>query len=137
MYNIRSGSNGGLESALFRLAQVQVDCGVMQYTKLTYGVYTRDSSGFRDMATAEPSAHHEGVALFYRKAEHFAIKELRLQGPNFINFQLVLVRWRWHIVECYIAPSGAFTIDDVISAIRTPTLRVRYPCGQQSQCQTG
>ena len=39
LYNIRSGRNGGLESALRAMKQMGVDCGVLLETKLTEGMY--------------------------------------------------------------------------------------------------
>ena len=45
-FNTQNGRNGGLESALRRIAQGRVDFGVFQITNLTKGVYTRDASGF-------------------------------------------------------------------------------------------
>ena len=44
-YNIRNGRNGGLESALWGMAQAKIDLGVFQETKCTDGVYTRTSAG--------------------------------------------------------------------------------------------
>ena len=38
-YNIRNGSNGGLEAALRGMEQSNMDLGVMQETKITDGVY--------------------------------------------------------------------------------------------------
>ena len=122
-YNIWSGRNGGLELALRRMAQGKVDCGVMHKTKLIYGIYTIDSSGFRVTMTAAPISHCGGVAVFYCEAEHFVIEELRLHGPKVIRFQLVTGRRRWHIMGFYIAPSDASTIEDVVAAIRD------QPCG--------
>ena len=55
---------------------------------------------------------------FCREADHFAIEELRLHGPNVIIFHLVAWRQRWHVVGCYISPSNASTIEDVSAAIR-------------------
>jgi hypothetical protein len=46
LYNIRSGRNGGLESALQAMKLMGVDLGVLLETKLTKGVYTRWSSGY-------------------------------------------------------------------------------------------
>ena len=80
------------------MAQGQVDYGVLQDTKLTYGVYRRYSSGFWVPEMAETSAHSSDITFFYRKTEHFAIEELCLQSPNVIRFQLVTGRQRWHIV---------------------------------------
>ena len=65
-----------------------------------------------------PRAHCGGVAIFYREAEHFAIKDFCLRGLNVISFQLVAGRWRWHAVGCYITPRDASTIEYVAAAIR-------------------
>ena len=56
--------------------------------------------------------------IFYCKANHFAIKELRLHSPSVISFQLVTGRRKWHVVGCYISPSNASTIEDVTASIR-------------------
>ena len=39
-FNIQNGQNGGLELVLHGMSQGQVDCGVLQETNLTKGVYT-------------------------------------------------------------------------------------------------
>ena len=93
-FNIRNGRNGGLESALCGVSQGLVYCGVLNETKLTKLFYTREYSGFLVMATEATSVHRGGIAVFYREAEHFAIEELRLHGPNFIISHLVTGRRR-------------------------------------------
>ena len=100
--------------------QGNADCGVMQETKLIDRIYMRDSSGFQVTATAAPRTHYGGVTFFYREAEHFAIEELRLYGPNFIRLKLVTGRRRWHIVWCYIPPppSDTITIEEFVATIR-------------------
>ena len=85
-YNIRSGRNGGLELALCRMDKGQVDCGVLQEIKLIDRVYTQESSGFMVTVMAASSAYCGGITIFYRKAEKFATKELRLHSPNVISF---------------------------------------------------
>ena len=70
----------------------------------------REASGFQVMSTEAPSVHHGGVAILYREAEHFAIKELCIHGPNVISFKMVTGRRRWHVAGCYITPSNASTI---------------------------
>ena len=106
--------------------QERVDCEVFQ-KNLTKGVYTREVCGLWVMATKAPSAHHRGVAIFYREPKHFASEELRLHGPNIISFQLETWRRRWHVVGCYIAPSDDLTIEDVTAAIRSWTYRANIP----------
>ena len=49
-YNIRNGRTGGLEAALRGMEQANMDLGVMQETKITNGVYTRASAGYRVVA---------------------------------------------------------------------------------------
>ena len=46
-YNVWSGQNGGLESALRAMDACGVDLGLFQETKLTKGIYTRNLSGYR------------------------------------------------------------------------------------------
>ena len=70
------------------------------------------------MATEATSAHRGGVAIFYHEAEHFAVKELLLHGPNIISFHLVTGRCRWYVVGCYIDPINASNIESVSAVIR-------------------
>ena len=78
----------------------------------------KESIRFRVMSTAAPSAHRSGITIFYSEAEHFAIEELRLHGPNVIRFQMVKGGWWWNIVVCYIDPINDLTIEGVVAAIR-------------------
>ena len=64
-YNICNGLNGGLEAALRGMSQANTDLGILQETKLTDGIYTREMAGYSVIATDAPSRHRGGVALFY------------------------------------------------------------------------
>ena len=88
-FKIQNGRNGGLELALLDMTQGWVYCGVIQEKNLTKVVYTREASVFWLLVTEAPSAHRGGSVIFYRKAEHLAIEELRLHGPDVIIFQIV------------------------------------------------
>ena len=88
-YNIRSGRNGGLESALQVMKLMGVNFGVVLETKLTMGVYTRWSSGYNVRSTHAPSKWQGGISLFWRTSEMYEIKEVELCGPNMLSFQLV------------------------------------------------
>ena len=125
-FTVHNGRNGGRELALFSMSQVRADYGVLEETKLTKGVYTQESGGFWAMVTKAPIPHRGNIAIFYREAEHFAIKELLLHVPNVISFQLVTGRWRWHVVEYYISPRDASTIEDVDAAIRAQPYRAEF-----------
>ena len=50
-WNIRSGRNLGLESALRAMESMAVDICLLTETKLTDGIHTRKSSGFEVVAT--------------------------------------------------------------------------------------
>ena len=78
----------------------------------------REASGFWVMEKEVPSSHHGSVVIFYREADHFAIEEFHLHGPNIISFQLMTGRQRWNVMGCYIAPNDASTIEDVTADIR-------------------
>ena len=116
-YNIRNGRNRGLEAALRGMEQANMDLGVMQETKITDGVYTRTSAGYRVVATDAPSWHRGGIALFYREGAGFAVEEVRPYGPNVISFEVVTGRRRWYIILCYLAPDDDRTIEQVVMAI--------------------
>ena len=118
-YNICNGRNGGLEAALREMSQANMDLGILQETKLTYGIYTRGSVGYSVVATDAPSRHRGGIAIFYRSEAHFAVEAVEKFGPNIIGFQLATGARRWYIVGVYLAPDDTETMERVIEAIRS------------------
>ena len=116
-YNIRNGQNGGLQAALREMDQANLDMGILQETKITDGVYTRASAGYRVVATDALSRHRGGIAMFYREGAGFAVEEVRQYGPNVLSFEVVSGRRRWYIIRCYIAPDDAQTIERVVTAL--------------------
>jgi hypothetical protein len=115
-YNIQSGHNGGLESALQAMKLMGVDFGVLLETKLTKGVYTRWSSGYHIQATHAPSAWQGGICLFWRANDLYEVEEVELCGPNVLSFQLVLGATRYYIMGCYIPPNNLTTLTHVEQA---------------------
>ena len=109
-YNIRNGQNGGLESELRGMSQANVDLGIFQETKCTDGIYTRESAGYRVVATDAPSRHRGGVALFYRPSPLFEVEAVREYGPNVLSFEVATGARRWYIIGCYLAPDDILTI---------------------------
>ena len=75
-YNIRNSRNGGLESALRRVFQANMDLGIFQGKKLTNGVYNCGLSGYSVVATDAPSQHRGGVAVFYWPSPLFAVEAI-------------------------------------------------------------
>ena len=94
-----------------------MDLGIFQKTKYTEGIYTRDSAGYRVVATDVPSRHHGGVALFYRPSPLFAVEAVRQFGPNLLRFQSATGARRWYIIGCYLSPEDTSTIERVVVAL--------------------
>ena len=65
-----------------------------------------------------PILNCSGVTVFYREAGNFILEALCLHGPNVASFQLATERQRWNVIGYYIAPGNAYTIEDVVVAIR-------------------
>ena len=55
------------------MSQANVDFGVFQEKKVTKGIYTRESSGYRVVASKALSTHIGGVTMFFSEAEHFSV----------------------------------------------------------------
>ena len=70
------------------MAQVNIDLGIFQETKCTDGIYTRESAGYRVVATDAPSRHRGRVALFYRLSPLFEVEAVREYGPNVLSFKV-------------------------------------------------
>jgi hypothetical protein len=77
-YNIQSGCNGGLESALQVMKLMEVDFGILLETKLIKGVYTRWSSGYHVRATHAPSTWQGGISLFWRASDLYEVEEVEM-----------------------------------------------------------
>ena len=118
-YNIWNGRNGGLEAALRRMSQDNMDLGILKETKLTDGVYTRRAYGYSVIATDAPSRHPSGVAIFYRSVPHFVVEAVEKFGPNILGFQIATGARRWYIVGVYLAPEDTTMMERVSKAIRS------------------
>ena len=89
-FNIQSGHNGGLESALRAMDNLGVELGFLVETKLTAGIYTRFSSGYSVLTSEAPSAWQGGIALFWRDNNLYKIKETQIWGSNVISLHLIV-----------------------------------------------
>ena len=85
-YKIRNIRNRGLGSDFKIMPQANVNLGVLQETKVTEGIYTQESSGYRVVASEAPSAHSGGIAMFYCAEEHSSVEALQLYNANVLRF---------------------------------------------------
>ena len=85
-YNIRTGRNGELESALRGIAQANMDLGIFEETNCTEEIYTCKSAGYSVIAMDATSRHRGGVAVFYRPSPLFAVEAVHQFGPNVVSF---------------------------------------------------
>ena len=92
--------------------------GISQETKLTDGVYTHGSAGYRIAATDAPSQHRGGVAVFYRPSLHYAVDSVHSFGTNVVGFKLAPWGGQRYIIGCYLAPNDTLTIEIVVTALK-------------------
>ena len=116
-YNICSGRNGGLESALRAMDGIGADLGILMETKVTDGIYTRKSSGYSVVRFLNaPSAHQGGIALFWRPNKSYLVEDWRIRGPNVLTFMLVTGSCQFFAVGCYIPPNNLSTVTTIKKA---------------------
>ena len=80
-------------------------------------MYTRESAGYRVIATDAPSRHRGGVALFYRPSPLFAVEAFREYITNVLIFEVATGGRQWYINGCYLTPDDAQTIERVVTAL--------------------
>ena len=117
-YKIRSGRNGGLESAFRGMYQSILDLGIFQETNITGGVYTCVSAGYSVVATDTPSRHRGGVAVFYRPSPRYAVEAIQKFVTNFFGFQLAMGEQQFYIIGYCLAPDDTSMIESVIAALK-------------------
>jgi hypothetical protein len=116
LFNIRSGRNGGLESALRAMAAMDINFEILMETKITGGIYTCFSSGYNVFASNAVSIQQGGVALFWKPNKLYEIEEWRVCRPNVITLVVVTgVEW-YYAVGCYIPPTNLTTLTYVEGA---------------------
>ena len=64
--------------------QANKDLGFFQDTKVTKGIYMRESSKYKVVASEAPSVHSSSIAMFYRAVEFW------IYIANVVRFQLAL-----------------------------------------------
>ena len=94
-----------------------MDLGIRQENKITNGIYTRGSAGYKVIATDAPKQHRGGVALFYRLTPRFVVEAVERCRPYVMVWQVVTGAKRWYIVGAYIAPEDEVTTEMVVNAI--------------------
>ena len=124
-WNIQSGRNTCLETALRALSIVGVDVCFLTETKLTAGIYTRLSSGYRVLATNAVSHRQGGVALVYRDSPYFQVESSVRHGPNVMSAVIVSGNSRYGVVGAYVPPADSTTTVHIAAALaRFPSWKV-------------
>ena len=106
-----------MEAALQALSIVGVDLCFLTETKLTNGIHTRFSSGYRVLATNAMSHHQGGVALVYKESPYWQGESSVLHGPNVISAMVVSGNSRYGIVGAYIPPNDTTTTIHIAAAL--------------------
>lgn len=126
-FNIISGRNERLVSAIRAMKQLNVDIALLTEAKLTNEAYTRRTDGYNVKATKALYPHVGGVALCWRESTLYQVEGVSVHGPNVISFELVTGSRRSLVIGAYIPPSDVTgtTCDFVLAAhLRRPRLPV-------------
>ena len=115
-YNIRSGRNGGLKSALRAMEGMGFDLGILLETKVTDRIYTQNSSGYSVAALNAPTAHLSWIALFGLPNKSYVVEYWWIRGPNVLTFVLVTGSTQFFAVGCYIPPNDHSTLATIEKA---------------------
>jgi hypothetical protein len=75
LYKISGGQNGGLESAMRAMAEMDIDFGILVETKITTGIYTCFLSGYNVFASNADSVQQGGIALIWKPKKLYEIKK--------------------------------------------------------------
>ncbi len=110
---IRSGWNGGLESALREMEGMDLDLGILLETKVADKIYTQNLSGYSVVASNAPSTHQGGIALFWQPNKLYEVEDWQIRGPNLLTFVLVMGSTQFFAVGCYIPPNHLSTISTI------------------------
>ena len=68
------------------MAQANLNLGVIQETKVTDGIHTRELAGYHILTADAPSRNFGGVAASYRDTPHFQVEVFQPQGTNVMRF---------------------------------------------------
>jgi hypothetical protein len=100
LYNICSGLNGGLESALRVMTAMNVDFGILVETKITGGIYTCFLSVYNVFASNAIIVRQGGITLFWKPNRLNEIKEWQMHGLKVITFVVVMGSEGYYAVGC-------------------------------------
>ena len=106
-----------METALQALSIVGVDLCFLTETKLTNGIHTQFSLGYRVLATNAMSHHQGGVALVYKESPYWQVESSVLHGPNVISAVIASGNSRFGIVGAYIPPADTTTSTHITTAL--------------------
>ena len=104
--------------ALRWMAQGNLELGVLQDKKLTYGVYTRELAGYSVVSMVAPNRHCGGVAVFYGVLPQFSVMALQQFRIIIVRFHMMTRERQWYIVGCYLYPDDASNSECVLAAVR-------------------
>ena len=118
------GRSGGLETTLRALRQGNVDVGFLQEKKLTQGIHTRHDVGYGVWAAEVESRYRGRVAVFWRAAKVWKVKNTDILGPNMVSFLLTSGERRWYVVGVYMPPNDVPDVHCVEQALQAAPKRL-------------
>ena len=106
-----------MDTAMSALHQGNIGIRVFQETKLTGGIHTGYSSGYKLWATEAVRRHRGGIDIVWREEEGWQVEVTRNFGMNVVSFTFTLVWKFWYIVGAYLTPKDQPAIHRVAQTL--------------------
>ena len=102
-----------MDTTMHALHKGNVGIVVLLETKLTRGIHTRFSSGYKVWETEAKSRHWGGISIVWMKEWVWEVEGLHLFGPNLVSFTVTSGKKRWYVVGAYVPPNNFLAVQRI------------------------
>ena len=113
-----------MEAAICALRQGQIEIGVLQEMKLTGGIHTRCTSGYKVWLTQAENRHWGGISIIWREEAGWKVEGAMRFGTNVVSFTITTGRKIWNVFREYIPPSYQLAVHQVMQDLAYEPIRV-------------
>ena len=106
-----------MDTTMHALHKGNVGIVVLLETKLTRGIHTRFSSGYKVWETEAKSRHWGGISIVWMKEWVWEVEGLHLFGPNLVSFTVTSVQKCWYVAGSYVPPNNQPAVHQVAQAL--------------------
>ena len=105
-WNVRSAQGAALHAIGRALESLEVNFAFLQEMKIMKGKYPRklQHGGYNVISTNGFSSSRGGVALVWRKRDHFVVEEQKKIHNNVMTARIIAGENKYYVVGCYCPP---------------------------------